>query len=493
MSKEKFLIKIKNYISKATRSFQLRIMLVILISGLVPSLLISIGIVESYEIRATTLRTSEVQTQMRILANHLVKYNYLSDASSDVINAELEQLSTLYEGRVLVINGDLKIIKDTYGINQGKTIIAEEILKCFSGTETTYYDGNNNFIELSVPIREKIFLEDNTEVEKINGVLLISVSTESISRSMEVLNRNAYILASIIMICLVGVNLILVRLIVKPFNRISESIIKVDAGIVDEILDVPNYAETSQIIATFNKILAKSRKIDESRKEFVSNVSHELKTPLTSIKVLADSLLAQENVSNELYQEFMVDIANEVERENEIINDLLELVKLDAKEDSLHLESVSINETINKVLKQLFPIAKKQKVELIFESTCQVVADIDEMKFSLAISNLVINAIKYNQEDGNVYVRLDADHQVFTIEIHDTGVGIPPESLEKIFEKFYRVDKSRSNEIGGTGLGLSIARNIILLHKGNIKVKSKLGEGSNFLVTVPLFYISNQR
>jgi signal transduction histidine kinase len=295
------------------------------------------------------------------------------------------------------------------------------------------------------------------------------------------------------MICLVGVNLILVRMIVKPFNRISESIIKVDAGIVDEILDVPNYAETSQIITTFNKILAKSRKIDESRKEFVSNVSHELKTPLTSIKVLADSLLAQENVSNELYQEFMVDIANEVERENEIINDLLELVKLDAKEDSLHIESVSINETINKVLKQLFPIAKKQKVELIFESTCQVVADIDEMKFSLAISNLVINAIKYNREDGSVYVRLDADHQVFTIEIHDTGVGIPPESLEKIFEKFYRVDKSRSNEIGGTGLGLSIARNIILLHRGNIKVKSKLGEGSNFLVKVPLFYISNQR
>jgi signal transduction histidine kinase len=492
MSKEVLLKKIKKIIKKINRSLQLRIILVILISGFISSVIISIGIVESYEVRATTLRTDEVQTQMRILANHLVKYNYLSDASSEVINAELEQLSTLYDGRVLVINKDLKIIKDTYGINQGKTIIAEVVLKCFAGEETTYYDGNNNFIELAIPINEKVFLDDNTEKTNTQGVLLISVSTESITKSIEVLKRNAYILESIIMICFVGVDFILVRGIVKPFNQISESIVKVDEGTMDEILDVPDYAETSQIIEAFNKILAKSRKIDESRKEFVSNVSHELKTPLTSMKVLADSLLSQEHVSNELYQEFMMDIANEIERENEIINDLLELVKLDAKEDSLHIGSTSINENISKILKQLFPIANKQKVELIFESACQVVADVDAMKFSLAISNLVVNAIKYNKENGIVYVKLDADHQFFTIEVRDTGLGIPKKDLRQIFEKFYRVDKSHSKEIGGTGLGLSITRSIILLHKGTIKVESTLEEGSKFLVKIPLFYISNQ-
>ena len=492
MSKDRFLIKIKNYIKKANRSFQLRIMLVIFISGLLPSLFISIGIVESYETRAITLQTEEVQAQMHILANHLVKYSYLVDTSSEVINAELEQLSTLYDGRVLVINKDLKIVKDTYGINQGKTIIAEEVVNCFAGKETTFYDSNNNFIELTIPISEKTFSEDNIEITKTKGVLLISVSTESIARSIEVLHRNAYILESILMICLVGVDLILVRMIVRPFNRISESIMKVDEGMMDEILDVPDYAETSQIIATFNKILSKSRQIDESRKEFVSNVSHELKTPLTSMKVLADSLLSQENVSNELYQEFMMDIAAEIERENEIINDLLELVKLDAKEDSLHMESLSINDNLSKILKQLLPIANKQKVELIFESTRQVVADIDGMKFSLAISNLVINAIKYNHEHGTVYVKLDADHKFFTIEVHDTGIGIEPDSLERIFEKFYRIDKSHSNEIGGTGLGLSIARNIVALHRGTIKATSIFGEGSVFLVKIPLFYISKQ-
>lgn len=486
MSKDGFLKKIK-------RSFHLRIVLVILISGLLPSLIIRFGIVESYEARAIALRTDEVQTQMRILANHLVKYNYLEDASSEVINAELAQFSTLYDGRVLVINKDLKIMKDTYGISQGKTIIAEEVLKCFAGEETTYYDGNNNFIELAIPIEEKFFTEDNMEEVKTHGVLLISVSTESIVRSMEALNRNAYILESIIIICLIAVDLVLVRVIVKPFNRISESIVKVDEGTVDEILDVPDYAETSQIIQTFNKILAKSRKIDESRKEFVSNVSHELKTPLTSMKVLADSLLSQENVSNDLYHEFMLDIADEIDRENKIINDLLELVKLDAKEDSLHIESLPINENISRILKQLSPIANKQRVELIFESTCQVIADIDELKFSLALSNLVENAIKYSQENGTVYVKLDANHQFFTIEVSDIGMGIPEEDLEQIFEKFYRVDKSHSREIGGTGLGLSITRNIILLHKGTIKADSTLGEGSKFLVKIPLFYILDKK
>lgn len=170
---------------------------------------------------------------------------------------------------------------------------------------------------------------------------------------------------------------------------------------------------------------------------------------------------------------------------------MLELVKLDSKVNLLNVESTSINDSIARTLKQLYPIAKKELVELIFESTCQVTADIDEVKFSLAISNLVENAIKYNRINGMVNIKLDADHQFFTVEIKDTGRGIPEENIEHIFEKFYRVDKSHSREIGGTGLGLSIAKNIVLLHQGTIKVESTIHVGSKFLVKIPLFYIVN--
>ena len=119
-------------------------------------------------------------------------------------------------------------------------------------------------------------------------------------------------------------------------------------------------------------------------------------------------------------------------------------------------------------------------------SVREVVAEVDEVKMSLILTNLVENAIKYNKEQGKVTVTLDADHQFFTVEVADTGIGIPEESLNRIYERFYRVDKSHSREIGGTGLGLAITRNAVLLHRGSIKVESTLGEGTKFLVKIPL-------
>ena len=232
--------------------------------------------------------------------------------------------------------------------------------------------------------------------------------------------------------------------------------------------------------------------LDESREEFVSNVSHELRTPLTSMKVLSDSLLMQEDVPNELYKEFMQDIAAEIDRENRIINDLLTLVKLDKTSGDLDVTSVSVNETIELILKRLRPIARKQDVEVIFESNRSVVAEIDEVKITLALTNLVENAIKYNKEHGFVKVILDADHQFFTVQVEDSGIGIPESSYEYIFQRFYREDKSHSKEIGGTGLGLSITRNIILMHRGPIAVSSVMGEGTTFTVKIPLIYIRQE-
>ena len=141
-------------------------------------------------------------------------------------------------------------------------------------------------------------------------------------------------------------------------------------------------------------------------------------------------------------------------------------------------------------MKRLRPIAMKRDVELVYESVRPVTAAVDEVKISQVVSNLVENAIKYNREHGWVKVKLDADHQFFSIEVADSGIGIPEESIEHIYERFYRVDKSRSREIGGTGLGLAITRNAILMHRGSIKVVSKEGEGTVFTVKIPLTYIA---
>ena len=247
--------------------------------------------------------------------------------------------------------------------------------------------------------------------------------------------------------------------------------------------------ELEQVASLAEQIGSQSGRAEESSRQFVSNVSHELKTPLTSMKVLADSLLMQEEVPNELYREFMQDIAEEIDRENSIISDLLTLVKMDRKTQELNIAVTDVNEFMETILKRLRPIAEKANVEVVFESNRSVSAEIDASRLSLAFSNLVENAIKYNNENGWVRVTLDADHKFFYVKVSDSGMGIPQESLDYIFERFYRVDKSHSREIGGTGLGLAITKSAVVAHRGATKVQSKLGEGTTFTVRIPLRYI----
>lgn len=476
---------------KIWRSLKVRLFIIMFLVGVIPSIFMRVGILENYESRAVDVRTSDVQTQLRIIANHLITYNYLQDTSSEMIGAELEQLSNLYNGRVLIINGNLKVVKDTYGISEGKVIISEEVIRCLKGTNTVNYDAVNGFIEMTVPIVETVSAQMATEdmpegTEIVRGVMLTSVSTDSIVMTMNILNRKAQIVEIIMVFCIFAIALVLALVLIRPFDRISKAIGEVKEGYTNEPISVPDYLETEHIVNAFNSLLVRMKTLDDSRQEFVANVSHELKTPMTSVKVLADSLLAQQDVPAELYREFMVDIAEEIERENKIINDLLALVKLDKPATELNISVVDINTLAETILKRIRPIARKKNVEVTLISKREVLAEVDEVKMSLILTNLVKNAIKYNKEQGKVDVTLDADHQFFTIEVADTGIGIPEESFEQIYERFYRVDKSHSREIGGTGLGLAITRSAVLRHRGSIRLESIEGEGSTFTVKIPL-------
>ena len=246
------------------------------------------------------------------------------------------------------------------------------------------------------------------------------------------------------------------------------------------------FLETSSLAGDINDIFNRISLLEESRQEFVSNVSHELKTPITSMKVLSESLLTQSDVPAEMYREFMEDIVQEIDREAEIISDLLTLVKTDKGPDSLNLENIDMNEFMELILKRLKPLAEKRSIELSYESFKEIHADIDKVKFTLAISNLIENGIKYNVDGGWVKVTLNSDNKNFYIKVADSGVGMPEDCINNIFERFYRVDKARSRDTGGTGLGLAITKNIILLHMGTINVYSEPGKGTTFTVKVPL-------
>ena len=304
---------------------------------------------------------------------------------------------------------------------------------------------------------------------------------------MEVQGRILYALFIFVALLL---SLLLAYLLPRPLKKLNRQLVRVSEGHLDEQIELEGGTEITDLKETFNRILRKIQLLESSRQEFVSNVSHELKTPITSMKVLADSLLMQEDVPAEMYREFMTDIADEIDRENKIINDLLTLVRLDKQASDLNIETVNINELLELLLKRIRPIAEKRNIEIVFESMREVLAEIDEVKISLAFTNLIENAVKYNVDDGWVRVTLDADHKFFYVKVADSGVGIPEDCQDQVFERFYRVDKARSRETGGTGLGLAITRNAILMHKGAINLYSKPGEGTTFTVRIPLTYIS---
>ena len=470
------------------RSLKAYIFLLMLVIGVVPGAIMRIGILENYEERAVSLRISDLTTQYRIIADHLLNYNYLQDTSSDVINAELEQMANLYDGRVLIINGNFSIVKDTYALSEGKTMISEEVIRCFKGENISRHDRNNGYIEMTVPIVETVET-DGKAGSVVRGVILASSSTDSIAAMLEILSRRALILEIVMTILILGIVFFFSHILIAPFDRVTKAINEVRDGYNDKEISVPDYLETEQIVDAFNQLLGRMRVINDSRQEFVSNVSHELKTPMTSVKVLADSLNQQPDAPVELYREFMQDITEEIERENKIINDLLTLVKMDRTEAELDIRTVDINSLLEKTLKRLRPIARQRDIEVVFESIRSVTAEVDEVKLSQIFTNLVENAIKYNKEHGWVRVRLDADHQFFTVEVSDSGIGLKEEDYEPIVERFYRVDKSHAREIGGTGLGLSIARSAVLLHRGSIRVSSVEGEGTVFTVKIPLTHV----
>lgn len=478
---------------RSLRSLKSRIFILILLAGIIPGCCMQYGILQSYEARAISVRSSEVQAQLRILADHLITYNYLQDTSSEVINAELEQLSNLYSGRVLIINGNLKVVKDTYGISEGRTIISEEVIKCLKGTTMSNYDEKNGFIEITTPIVETVSAQTATDkipegTELTRGVLLTSVSTDIIRSTLDILDHRAFIIMIIMIVCILVIAMVLTQILIRPFDRISRAINEIKDDHIDEPISVPDYLETEHIVDAFNSLIRRMKIVDNSRQEFVANVSHELKTPITSMKVLADSLLGQQDVPVQLYREFLVDIAEEIDREDKTINDLLALVKMDKTAAKLNISVVHMNNLAEIILKRLRPIARKNDIEVNLVSAREVLAEVDEVKMSLILTNLVENAIKYNKEHGEVTVTLDADHQFFTVEVADTGIGIPEDAILQIYERFYRVDKSHSREIGGTGLGLAITKSAIRLHRGTIRAESKLGEGTRFLVKMPLIH-----
>lgn len=456
-----------------------KLIVIIIVLAVVPLFIMRGILLSNIQDELWEERTESIADHSSYLASQIVNLDYYEGENVDIINNLISQLDSIYDGRVIVIDESYTVCKDSYSRINGKKVISSSVISCMKGeTVESVYNEAYDMIEAVVPVTD--------DEENILGVIVIDASTSDLTATYETFEKNSALAAAIFSLALVIIAIVVGRAFTKPFSNVTKSINRIAEGNYDEEVHLKGYAEIEAVSDAFNVMLKKQKDLEDSRQEFVSNVSHELKTPLTSIKVLADSLNMQEDVPVETYREFMQDIVEEVDREDAIINDLLSLVKTDKKSGELHISSVNINEMLELVLKRLRPQANKRGIEMVLESYKTVVAEVDEQKMIMAFTNLVENAIKYNVAGGWVQVSLDADHKYFYVKVADSGIGIPEECQDKIFERFYRVDKARSRETGGTGLGLAITKNIVLMHDGAIRVKSKVDEGSTFTVRIPL-------
>ncbi len=467
-----------------TVSMRVPLFCMFLIMGILPMALQ--GLVMGRSFRRTQIdgRVIEVQNQSLITSDRLTRAEYMAAPGRDaLLNKELDTIADIFNGRIVIVDQNFRIIKDTFKLSDGRINVSEPVLRCFKGENSILREDEKQYFAVTAPIY------DNTEDRRIIGVLLTIASTENILSNVDSVEETSrfYVVVASMVLVLTGV--LLSVLLVKPFDNLQLSLDRMAEGSLEEKISENTYRETHKISDAIQKTMAKLQTMDRSREEFVANVSHELKTPITSIRVLADSLMSMEDAPVELYREFMSDISDEIDRESKIVDDLLALVKMDKSVAELNVSQVDINALVQQILKRLQPIAEKRSVELIYESIRDVTADVDETKLSLAISNLVENAIKYNVDGGWVRVTLDADHKYFYVKVADSGIGIPEELQENVFERFYRVDKARSRETGGTGLGLAITKNVVLMHYGAIRLMSKEGEGSTFTMRIPLTYI----
>ena len=407
------------------------------------------------------------------------------------INSETEGTSKTFHGmntlayslsaRVMIVDTDYRVAYDSFRLLKDTYIMNNDIYEIMKGDRDERLVREQSYIEYMFPVVNR--------EGYIDDVAVIAVSLESMENERGYLSYRANILICIFMVIGVLTAFFISYMAVRDTRKIKSQLVNMKDGFLGQISSDGLWREAGSVVDNMNGIFAKLQLLEESRQEFVSNVSHELKTPITSMKVLSESILMQDNVPVEMYREFMNDIVLEIDREAQIISDLLTLVKTDKGSDSLNIERVDINELMEVILKRLTPLAEKRSIEITFESFREVEADIDKVKFTLAISNLIENGIKYNVDGGWIRVSLNADHKNLYIKVADSGVGIPEDCVEHIFERFYRVDKARSRDTGGTGLGLAISKNIIVMHKGIINVYSEPGKGTTFTVRVPMNYV----
>ncbi len=444
-----------------------------------------------FEQRIRSDRTSLESLAVRIAPT-------LAQSDAPALQRQLIAAGGELGGRVLLLDPNGKVQLDSYGEIQGTRLEYPEIVSILVKGQNVDYGVHELETGVSLDTSHLLFARRSTAswvgyctagvvyASDVIGVLLLVSPVQEIMQNLYQLQDQMVLIFAAIALTSLICAWVFSRVITRPIAGLNRGIQKMSKGDFSARVKVRGSGEMKQLARAFNSMSEKLETLDQSRNQFVSNASHELKTPLATMKIMIESLIYQPDMDKNLRTEFMTDINNEIDRLSAIVSDLLTLVQMDSQNVKLTRENLSIAQLIKDNAHRLTPIAnqKGQKIVLQLQDSCDIYAD--KSKLNQVIYNLMENAVKYTQASGVIRVSLQRQGRNAIFKVSDNGPGIPKENLPHIFDRFYRVDKARSREKGGTGLGLSIVHQLVLLHGGAINVESEEGRGATFIVELPL-------
>ena len=321
--------------------------------------------------------------------------------------------------------------------------------------------------------------------ETLSGVLVLMTMSQAAYRSLMTIQRQMLAWLALVTAAVMLISLFVSRFFTRPISELNEGIVEMTRGDFSNRVRVRGKNEFAQLAVAFNMMCDRIESLDKARNQFVSNASHELKTPLSTMKILIETLMYQDPMDADMTREFLTDINKEIDRLNSVISDLLTLVSIDDGEKPMDAGPLAVADLLSETVRRLQPLARERGIEMTLSVREQVTVSGDANRLTQVFYNLMDNAIKYTGRGGSVQVELSRREKKAIVKVTDTGIGIPRADLPHVFDRFYRVDRARSRETGGTGLGLSIVKQIVLMHGGHIEVASEENKGSTFTVDLP--------
>ncbi|OON97188.1 MAG: histidine kinase, partial [Candidatus Epulonipiscium fishelsonii] len=372
----------------------------------IPFMFFSSLITEKLELYFLEDSKAEWMRQANLVVSQIIQNNnYLKEGTNyTVFTNKIRELSQSEEvnARIIVVDALGYVVADSSRIDLNTTLLNTQIFNALNKKNSSErYEKDENFImSTAVSIIDK---EDN---DKVLGAVLLSANINDIYKVLEEMESQSYFLSLMASLIIGLLSFFSSSIMTRPIETLMRVVQRVTNGQLDQKVKLKGKGEMAEFANAFNHMTEQLQLVDQSRQEFVSNVSHELKTPLSSIKVLTESLMCEEDVPIEMYKEFFYDINSEVDRLNVIITDLLLLAKLDRTEIMLNISETHLNNLVESILKRLSPLAKQKNITLMYEANKEIYVEVDEIKLTLAISNIIENGIKYTPECGQVKVTL---------------------------------------------------------------------------------------